>query len=172
MVNKINCIPLYQVIYLFTMKDYFVNLLQYDKHSNLQMTELLLTTSPTPEAIQMMAHMLMAQKVWLSRCTNAPAPVDRLWPNWQAEQFKELIEENSRTWLDYVNSLTPDSFDQMISYRNFKGEDCNNKLTDILAHLINHGTHHRAQIGQHLKLAGIKLPITDYIYYVRQQTQL
>jgi uncharacterized damage-inducible protein DinB len=34
--------------------------------------------------------------------------------------------------------------------------------------LINHGTHHRAQIGQLIKFDGLEiLPNTDYIFYLR-----
>ncbi|MDB5154777.1 MAG: hypothetical protein JWR54_3528, partial [Mucilaginibacter sp.] len=57
----------------------------------------------------------------------------------------------------------------VISYKNLKGDDFENKLSDVLAHLINHGTHHRAQVGQHLKLAGVELPNTDYIFYIRNK---
>jgi len=160
------------MIYLLNMKDYFIKLLQYDTHLNLQLNDLLLAANHPLQAVKIMAHILMAQKVWLSRCNQSPAPAGPLWPDWQAEQFKPLIEENNKVWMEYMNSLTADSFDQTINYTNFKGDESNTKLTDILAHLINHGTHHRAQIGQHLKLAGIEqLPVTDYIFYVRQQTQ-
>jgi len=59
-------------------------------------------------------------------------------------------------------------FEKNIYYKNLKGIAYKNKLADILAHVINHGTHHRAQAGQQLKFAGFEnLPITDYIFYVR-----
>lgn len=154
------------------MKKYFIDLLRYDKHSNLQLTELIFAANQPQQAVKIMAHLLMAQQVWLSRCKGTPAPAGPLWPDWQAVQFKYLIEENNRAWIEYVGSLTPESFEQTVSYTNFKGENCINTLAHILAHLINHGTHHRAQIGQQLKLTGIEqLPVTDYIFYVRQQTQ-
>jgi uncharacterized damage-inducible protein DinB len=154
------------------MKEYFINLLKYDRHSNLQLNNLLLAANAPHEAVRVMSHLLMAQKVWLSRCNNTPTPVGPLWPDWQAVHFNNLIEENSKAWIAYVNNLTEDGFNQIISYTNFRGDRWEDSLTNILAHLINHGTHHRAQIGQHLKAAGVEqLPVTDYIFYVRQQTQ-
>ena len=155
------------------MKEYFINLLNYDRDSNLQLTAVLLAANAPHEAVRVMSHLLMAQKVWLSRCSKTPAPAGPLWPDWQAAQFNSLIEENSKAWIAYLDKLTEANFNQIISYTNFKGEKWNDSLINILAHLINHGTHHRAQIGQHLKAAGVeRLPVTDYIFYVRRQTQL
>lgn len=115
-----------------------------------------------------MAHLLAAQQIWLLRCKNTPAPGAQLWPDWQAVQFKYIIEENHRAWVDFINSLTEDDLSRTSTYANSKGEHFENNLVDILTHLINHGTHHRAQIGQHLKLAGLeRLPATDYIFFVR-----
>lgn len=115
-----------------------------------------------------MGHLLAAQRIWLLRCKNIPAPGAQLWPDWQAVQFKYIIEENHRAWVDFINSLTEDDLSRTSTYANSKGEHFENNLVDILTHLINHGTHHRAQIGQHLKLAGLeRLPATDYIFFVR-----
>ncbi len=66
--------------------------------------------------------------------------------------------------------MTPEEleFDKIVPYQNSKGVNYTNNLSDIITHVINHGTHHRAQIGQLLKQAGIeKLPMTDYIAFVR-----
>ena len=163
---------LYICFILLIMKDYFIKLLNYDRHANLQLNELIFNANQPQEAVKLMAHLLMAQQVWLSRCKNTFAPTNTIWPDWQAVQFKYLIEENSKAWIDHLETLTADDFSRIINYKNSKGDEFNDKLIDILAHLVNHGTHHRAQIGQQLKLAGLEqLPPTDYIFYVRQQTQ-
>jgi uncharacterized damage-inducible protein DinB len=66
--------------------------------------------------------------------------------------------------------LDDNAFEEIVYYKNLRGDGYENKLEDILAHLINHGTHHRAQIGQELKLAGVEnLPVTDYIFYIREK---
>lgn len=157
---------------LLTMKDYFLKLLNYDSYSNLQLTELLFSANEPQNAVGLMAHIISAKQRWLLRCKELPPPSDALWPDWQAAQFKYLIEEGHHAWVEYVGNLTDDDFKRIINYQNMKGENMSDTLSDILAHLINHGTHHRAQIGQHLKLAGLEqLPVTDYIFYVRQQTQ-
>ena len=79
-----------------------------------------------------------------------------------------MIDDNHKSWAEFLNGLHPEDFQRMIAYKNSKGDSYENLLEDILAHLINHGTHHRAQIGQQLKLAGLEnLPNTDYIFYIR-----
>jgi len=121
-----------------------------------------------------MAHILAAQQIWLNRCMYlSPAPVN-LWESGEidADAFQNLAIENHAAWINYLNSLTETSFDEVITYKNSKGEPFSSKLVDILSHLINHGTHHRAQIGQQLKFAGLaEIPLTDYIFYIRQKNQ-
>jgi len=86
----------------------------------------------------------------------------------EADTFEQIILDNHQRWLTYVDSLSDNDFTQSIRYRNLQGDTFETKLFDILTHLVNHGTHHRAQAGQHLKLAGTDLPGTDYILFTRQ----
>ena len=51
---------------------------------------------------------------------------------------------------------------------NSKGETFSNKIKDILFHIINHSTYHRAQIATDLKQNGIEPINTDYIFYKRK----
>ena len=157
---------------LYYMKDYFLKLLSYDRHTNLQILDAIIAANKPEKAVQTMAHLLAAQQIWLSRCEGRPATNIPLWPNWEVVQFKYLIEENSANWAAYLNKLKEKDFDNIIAYQSLKGDPFINQLTDILSHLFNHGTHHRAQIGQYLKQAGTaQLPITDYIFYIREQNQ-
>jgi len=152
------------------MKEYFIRLFNYDTHTNLLMTEMIINAESPKKPVQLMAHLLAAQQVWLARCKGESFTC-ALWPDRKAETFAETIEENSKGWMDYLGTLTPADFEKTIHYKNFKGDDFENKLSDILAHAINHGTHHRAQAGQYLKSAGTDLPFTDYIFYIRQTDQ-
>jgi uncharacterized damage-inducible protein DinB len=152
------------------MKEYFIRLFNYDAHTNLLVTEMIIKAGNPEKPVQLMAHLLAAQQVWLTRCKSEPF-TGVLWPDWKADTFVKTIEENSKGWIDFLNSLTPADFDKPISYKNTKGEEFENKLSDILAHAINHGTHHRAQVGQYLKSGGVDLPYTDYIFYIRQMEQ-
>lgn len=101
-----------------------------------------------------------------------PAPAGYaapVWPDWKAGELMQVMETNHRNWLAFISDLQPGDFSGMIKYSNSKGDVFENSVEDILAHLVNHGTHHRAQIGQELKRSGLeKLPVTDYIFYIRE----
>jgi uncharacterized damage-inducible protein DinB len=140
----------------------------YDHYANKQMLHVILKANNPEKTVQLMAHLLAAQRVWLNRCGVEPSVSVPLWPDWKADVFEQMIDDHHDKWVTLLESLQPEDFDKTISYTNFKGEDLENKLSDVLGHVINHGTHHRAQIGQHLLITGIELPITDYIFYLRK----
>jgi len=150
------------------MKAYFIQLFNYDCYANLRIANTILQNGNNEKAVQLMAHMLAAQQIWLNRCKDLPAIGAVLWPDWHAETFEQLINDNHRAWINFLDYLDPIDFDKIIGYKSFKGDSFENKLSDILAHVINHGTHHRAQAGQQLKLAGVDLPNTDLILYIRE----
>lgn len=115
-----------------------------------------------------MAHLLTAQQVWLSRCKEMPLANYNLWPDWEATALASVTNSNNNEWLDYINGLNNDDFEKVITYKNTHGDNFETKLIDILTQVTNHGTHHRAQIGQQLiTAAATTLPATDYIAYVR-----
>jgi uncharacterized damage-inducible protein DinB len=148
------------------MKEHFIRLLDYDRDANRQLLKALLDAGSPEKATQLMAHILASQRVWLSRCQKLPAPTHPLWPDWKAEQLEERITQNHKDWITYLNNLSADQFDAYISYATLKGDPHDDRLSDALTHVINHGTHHRAQVGQQLKLTGVEqLPVTDYIVY-------
>ncbi len=150
------------------MKNHFTRLFDYDKYTNEVITKLILDGNNVEKPTQLMAHLLAAQQIWYNRCNNLPASTSPLWPDWKAETFAQTVQQNYEAWSKFIAGLNEADFKREIHYQNSKGDMFNGKLIDILTHVINHGTHHRAQIGQHLKLAGLEsLPVLDYIGFVR-----
>jgi len=158
---------IFKPILLFAMRSYFLRLFDYDHYANALIANLINKAGNPEAAVKLMAHLLAAQQMWYSRCNYLPTENIVLWPEGDAGTFARIIEERSALWIDFLNKLQDADFEKQIEYKNTKGEAFTNKLVDILGHVINHGTHHRAQIGQHLKLAGTDLPFTDYIIYLR-----
>lgn len=151
------------------MKTHFITQFKYDRFVNLMILEMIKKSGNPPETVRLMAHLLAAQQTWLNRCKGEPAPNYSLWPDWEADNLAQRINSNHQEWINFLEYLSPDDFENNIIYKNTKGDVFENKLSDILTQVINHGTHHRAQIGQHLKLAGLELTNTDYISYIRIQ---
>ena len=72
--------------------------------------------------------------------------------------------------MNYEHSLhILDKFDltATMSYTNSKGQTFSNSIRDILFHVINHSTYHRAQIATEFKQNGLEPLVTDYIFYKR-----
>jgi uncharacterized damage-inducible protein DinB len=152
------------------MKDYFLNLFRYDQYANLQILDSIFAVNEPQNTVRLMAHLLGAQQIWLSRCTEIPLSNHTIWPDWQAAQFGDIIGDNYQVITSYLAERNDDDFAKEIIYYNSIGDKFTNTLTDILTQVTNHGTHHRAQIGLLLKEAGLThLPTIDYIFFMRTQ---
>ncbi len=152
------------------MKTYFEKLFNYDKYANALIINTINTEGQPEKAVQLMAHLLAAQQIWLNRCMDLPPAKVELWTalGGPSDKFRQQVTDNHLAWTGYLNGLNEVDFEDIISYKSLKGDSYENQLSDIIAHVINHGTHHRAQIGQLLKQAGLEnLPNTDYIFYLR-----
>ncbi|MET3979826.1 putative damage-inducible protein DinB [Mucilaginibacter sp. UYP25] len=152
------------------MKSHFIRLLNYDLFANTKIAELLMERAATGKPVELMAHLLAAQQIWVKRLKGLPAPLKPLWPEATAEEIMPIVNANYLELLAYFDSLQPNDFDRVIAYTNSVGY-CENSVSDILTHLINHGTHHRAQIGTLLKIDGETLPMLDYVLYIRNLNQ-
>ncbi len=151
------------------MKTHFLKLFNYDKYANLLILQNMFEAGNPQKTEQIMAHLLLTQQVWLQRCQGLSPKNIIIWPDWKIETFEPLIHQNYAAYTDFIQQ-EPKNFAQQINYKNTREESFQNCLSDILTHVINHGTHHRAQIGQLLKLAGLQtLPVTDYIIYLRER---
>jgi uncharacterized damage-inducible protein DinB len=158
----------HELLYLYLMKEYFIRLFEYDRYANQIILDTIIKADSPEKPVKFMAHLLAAQQVWIHRCKGLPPFTGVLWPDWPADSLAAMIAENAEQWITYLSGLEPGDFEKTISYQDTRGNSWENKLTDILAHAINHGTHHRAQAGQHLIMAGVEnLPVTDYIFFIR-----
>jgi uncharacterized damage-inducible protein DinB len=154
------------------MKKHFLKLFDYDRVANEIIVKALKDKSIATDhkAFKLMAHLLAAQQVWLTRLLGKPAQSLTLWP--QETTWAELraqLEALPQEWIAYLEEAA--DFEATVSYPNQSGDHTfTNSVLDGLTQVINHGTHHRAQIGQLLKAEGMeKLPPTDYIAYVRMK---
>lgn len=119
----------------------------------------------------LMGHLLTAEEIWRCRLSGKPAPQDQLWKDFPLAELQEKAGKSSKAWELYIEEADEHRLQQSVSYKNSKGEFFTTTVTDILTHLINHGTYHRAQVASLLRLEGIDPPVSDYIAFVRQQDE-
>ena len=76
-----------------------------------------------------------------------------------------MAEEISTLWLDFVTGQ--ESFNRSLTYNNYVGDPYVNNVENIMIHLVNHSTYHRAQIALLLRQKGFEPVNTDFITYDR-----
>lgn len=151
------------------MKEYFLRLYTYNHWANDRYFQLFDRTGIVPERVQLlMSHVLVAQKLWLTRIKGNPDLSLHIWKTLPIEELKAMAVENTKNWLAYLSSADQAEFDRMMSYQNFQKIDYTNRVSDIIIHTANHATYHRAQFAVIFRQIGIDPPNTDFITFARE----
>lgn len=147
------------------MKSFFKELFEYNHHSNLKLSEIFMESHGTisEKSVQLFSHILNAHHIWISRITDKKSDFG-VWDIQAIQQLKEINENNFNSTIHILNHF---DLDKVISYQNSKRQAFENKISDILFHIINHSTYHRGQIATNFRQNGIEPLNTDYIFYKR-----
>ncbi len=108
-------------------------------------------------------HLVSVDDTWFSglRGVEIPEPLD---PAVFADQdaIRTHWDRVEQTMRDYLASLR----DEMLFEKPLEGEDENLIVWQVLLHVVNHGTDHRAQMLRVLHDFGLRTTAQDYIFYV------
>lgn len=115
-------------------------------------------------SVTLFSHIVNAQTIWLSRI-NGHTPATAVWQVNDLETCSSLLTASANELLGI--DLSDAGGNSLVKYRNTAGDYFENTVADIILHVCNHGTYHRAQIAKEMKLQGLKPVNTDYIQFVR-----
>jgi uncharacterized damage-inducible protein DinB len=118
------------------------------------------------EALPLLAHLLAAEHIWLSRLTHREAN-QPVWPRLTLAECDNLALENAASYRGLAERLSAADLGAALRYRNSRGEEFITPVIDILTHVVIHGAYHRGQIAKVLGRAGIPAVNTDYITFAR-----
>ena len=151
------------------MKEYFLRLYSYNVWANKKVIKCLQQQQVKDvKTLTLMSHVLSALNIWLARIQSRPTDLYPLWKQYTLEELEPMAADIGMRWLEFVN--TSDTFDQILTYRNYVGDPYKNKVENIMIHLVNHSTYHRAQIALLLRQLGCEPVNTDFITYDRVMT--
>ena len=113
-------------------------------------------------------HLLLTDRVWMSRFHNAPIPQEiqaldqELYSDF--EELRRERETQDEIIATYINDLTPEALEQTLTFRGMSNPaefTCSLRLA--LLHFFNHQTHHRGQLTTLLEQSGHDCGVTDLL---------
>jgi len=139
------------------------------KASHLKPAELFNATTLSHQTIMgTLVHILDTQWYWREGAQLGKLPLQRL----TSENFHDAVslrrrwDEEDRSLLDYVQGLSIKELNGSVTYNWLWAKPRTRPLWHILQHIVNHGTHHRSEIGQHLANLGQSPKDLDFIKFV------
>lgn len=135
-------------------------LFDYDHWATRRWLSVLPNLKNLGRAHEILEHMLMAQRVWLTRI-GVEVPT-------QASDFElsALFVQFNGLWKWVAEDA---DLNAEIEYENMQGDRFRNTIREIAAHVVNHGTYHRGQLRGLAEAEGFEgFPDTDLIHFLRE----
>jgi uncharacterized damage-inducible protein DinB len=153
------------------LADYLRRQFAYDEWANREVLTAIRTAgganpSANHRPLQLMSHILAAERVWLERLKHQPQSVP-VWPEPDLAQCEAQAAELGSLWLEFLDLITAGDVSQSITYKNSKGEEWKSTIVDVLTHVVLHSAYHRGQIASHMRANGQTPAYTDFIHGVR-----
>ncbi|HSW55081.1 MAG TPA: DinB family protein [Ignavibacteriaceae bacterium] len=148
-------------------KDHLIHLFKYNDWATGEAARRISVAKNNEQRVyNLLSHIVNSQMIWPNRILQKDIVINP-WENHIVERCVELSTEISSEWINFLESLEEAELDKRIKYKNNKGETWENTIGDIVTHIINHSTYHRAQIAQLMRQSDDQPPKTDYIIYQR-----
>jgi uncharacterized damage-inducible protein DinB len=141
----------------------------YDEWANREvLAGLRASAQPPARPLQLLAHILSAERLWLERLKQQPQSLP-VWPEFTFDQCEVQITELAKLWREYLAQLSPTALSKKIAYKNSKGEPWTSTVEDVLTHVVLHSAYHRGQTASLMRAAGEQPAYTDFIHAARQE---
>lgn len=109
-----------------------------------------------------LVHAAGAQGIWWSRWANEAVPP---LPRTDLPSVQRAYDQSRQRLLAFVASLSDSDLDRVFTYVDTLGEPQERTLGPTMLHLVNHGTHHRAETALLLTALGKPPRQLDYVFF-------
>ncbi|EQD36494.1 DinB family protein [mine drainage metagenome] len=115
-------------------------------------------------------HQLLADRLWLARFEHRPAPYARLDEELEPDRSRlaSALDQEAQQWRQALMGWSEDRFSGDLSYITTEGAQRRLPVIPLLAHVFNHGTHHRGQVTAVITRLGFDYPILDLPYFLAE----
>lgn len=119
-------------------------------------------------------HLLVGEHMlWYRRFAEGLSP--KLALDEEIEPVRERLAQalcgGAANWLPLIESWPVEKFEGLLSYTTMRGQPAHLPFAATLAHVFNHGTHHRGQITAALTALGQKCPELDLVYMLQEESR-
>jgi uncharacterized damage-inducible protein DinB len=122
--------------------------------------------------LELFAHLLAAERVWLARLRREDSSALEIWPDLSLDQCAALADHLRAGLAAHLATLSEAGLRERVRYRTSAGVEFETEVGDILTHLALHGAYHRGQIATRMRQRGEEPVNTDYITFVRETPPL
>ena len=119
-------------------------------------------------------HLLVGEHLlWFVRFAEGRSPTVALDTEVEHDraQLDARLREGAARWQPLVASFQPDRWNSTLDYTTMRGTAASLPFAATLAHVFNHGTHHRGQITAALTALGQPCPELDLVYFLQNPSQ-
>ena len=121
-------------------------------------------------------HLLVGEhKIWFRRFAKGESPQasEGITLDMEAEpdrkQLAQALLDGAANWAPLIAAWPAERFDRTLDYTTMKGAAVSLPFAAALAHVFNHGTHHRGQITAALTSLGHASPELDFVYCLQEE---
>jgi uncharacterized damage-inducible protein DinB len=104
----------------------------------------------SPFILKSFSHIINVHHIWITRIEGEKAE-SHTWDHLPIDYWEKLSQENYLKTNDYLEKI---ELNNKVNYMSEEGVKIKKTDIDILYHLLNHSTYHRAQIAKELRTKG------------------
>ena len=119
-------------------------------------------------------HLLVGEHMlWYPRFAKGTSPSVALNAEVEPDRARlgQALRGGAANWLPLIESWAAERFDGSLNYTNMRGQAMSLPFAPTLAHVFNHGTHHRGQITAALTALDHPCPELDLVYLLQEESK-
>ena len=118
-------------------------------------------------------HLLVGEHLlWFRRFAEGSSEVHRLDEEVEPDRdrLRERLLDGALAWLPLLDVWPDERLHGTLQYRRLGGQVVTLPFAATLAHVFNHGTHHRGQVTAALTMLGAPAPEIDLVFMLQQES--